>query len=260
MYREALFEIFMKKNWQTLPERLSFIAADRKMHPWAKSIGINRGTVEAMMNKGGMPGAETLRAINRCENASMEWLLEGRGNPFYVTACGTDLDAREALADLIESETWEATIVTDENRMALVLTQPGSFDIKDQRIDYTILEVIVGTIGRQTISDLRNRAVHAAGISQFYYVNTDVDTMNKLEGGQLGTYRICLAADALLSTKSPVLVNAYLVEKLEKFIKPSSGPKTMQETDLIESFRSLSADEREAVLKIAEKMAGGSKS
>lgn len=245
----------MKNTEQSLYDRLVLVLCDRKIYPWAQSIGISKGTVDSIKSKGGMPGAEVLRAINRCENVSLEWLLDGRGNPFYVTACASDEDARNVLHELLGPETWEATLVSDGDRYAFVLTQPGAFLVKDQEIRYTIMEVITGAIGPKTVVDIRNRGVHLMGLSGLYYVSVDRETMNKLETGQLGTYRICHSDNAVLKTRTLFLANPELVAKVEAFRVMDNGPRTKEEEELLENFRSMSSEGKEAFLKLVETVA-----
>lgn len=242
----------MNKSGGTIAERLTRLVGDRKIYPWAKSIGVSKGTIESIMGKGGMPGAETLGMIQRSENARLDWLLEGRGTPYYVTVCATDQAARSVLQDLLSDEQWEVTAVSDTQRLAFVLSQPGGYDVKDRHFDYTILEVIAGAIGPQSITEVRNRFVHHMGVTGLYYAQIEANQMRQIENGEVGTYHLFGAANAILKSRKPIFEESAV---FEKFMRDGEQIVAIEEVELLLNFRALGPGNQLAVKQVIAAMA-----
>lgn len=242
---EGILHKFMNKFGSTISERLAFVVGDRKIHPWAKSIGVSKGTIESVMNKGGMPGAETLGIIRRAENVRIDWLLEGRGTPFYVAPCASDQAAASLLDELLSEEQWEVTVVSDHHRLAFVLSQPGSHSVKDQFIDYTIVEVIVGPLGPASILTLRKRN------GTLFYTYLDAALMEQLEKGEIGTYKLFDREKGLLNARVPIDVTSPV---FDDFKDPSMPVVAIEEVELLLHYRMLDKDKKQAVQKIISAM------
>lgn len=246
----------MKLNLPTIPERITYLLDGRKAYPWALSIGISKGSMESVMKLGGMLGGEALSAIGRCENARVDWLLDGRGAPYSVACTTSDDDAAELLQDLLE-EHWNITIVTDGQRIALVLDQPGSFDVKGGKDDngvqqfrtiaYPIIEVMVGHIGRHTMELVRSRT--GKGVSLML---TTASVMTQIERGRMGTWRLLQAPDAALLNAEQIDARHRI---FSQFNQQELFPASKEEAILLDHYRAMSPENRNAVNQVATAMA-----
>lgn len=240
----------------SVPDRITHLLDGRKTYPWALSIGISKGSMESVMKLGGMLGGEALSAIGRCENARVDWVLDGRGAPYSVACVTSDESAEELLQDLLE-ENWRITIVTDSRRIALVLDQPGSFEVKDGKddagvqqyrtIDYSIIEVIVGHIGRHAMELVRSRIEHGVRL-----VLTTADAMTQIERGRVGTWRLLQAPDAILHDAQPIDARHRI---FTQFNQQELFPATADEAILLDHYRAMTPENRSAVNQVATAMA-----
>lgn len=229
----------------------------REKYPWGHSIGLGKGVIDGMTRTGSIPGGDTLSAIHRCENARIDWILDGRGPPYLVNSVTSDDDAKELLEQLLE-ERWRITIVTDSDRIALVLDQPGSFDVKDKKNDdgvqlyrtvpYTIVEIIAGIVGRNTMALVCTQAKQ--GTVRFMLTNAAV--MTQLGRGRLGTWRLLNAPDAVLAVvevidaKHPIFTQGAQADLF---------PATKDEAALLDHYRALPPEKRLAVEQVATALA-----
>jgi hypothetical protein len=242
----------MNNFGQSLPDRITHLLGDRKIHPWGKAIGISKGSLESIMKNGGMPGADTLTAIRRSENVNLTWLLEGKGAPYSVNTCSTDQAAAELLDTLTHDESWEVTLVSDGACAVLVLSQPGAYAIKDREVEYTIVEVIAGAIGQKTIATLRNNWVHGIGVLKMFYVTVDTATLEKIERGEVGTYRLFHALAALLKPRKAMHENEPLLLKL---LDAAGKPAKTEESTLLDLFRAMKPEDQQTALRVVEGLA-----
>jgi|GEM_PF-2350895 len=247
----------MKTKYPTLPDRINYLLDGRKLYPWAQSIGISKGSIEGVMKLGGMLGGDALSAIGRCENARVDWLLEARGKPYLVNCVTSDEEAKEVLEDLL-IERWNITIVSDGKRIALVLVQPGSFDVKDGKDDdgaqrfrtigYPIVEVIAGVIGHDTMDLVR-------GLAKQETVRMTLatpDVMTQIERGMIGTRRLFQAPGALLEAAEVINAKHRI---FTQFNQQELFPVTKDEAILLDHYRTMPPESRLAVNQVATAMA-----
>ena len=191
-----------------LADRLTYVLHGRMKHKWGKDIGITKSVIDSLW-KGKIPGADKLSPAIRAENLSLSWLLEGMGNPYLVNHCTSDEECYSVL-DEMYAEEWKTYIVTDGCQIAIVLTQPGSYQIKDDPYLYTIIEVLTGNIG----DDALNLVLDNVTNKTVFHIETSCSTMNDLIRGNVGTYQLLHAENALLS-------NAHLIQtKMDKQDQP----------------------------------------
>ncbi|WP_299538285.1 hypothetical protein [uncultured Herbaspirillum sp.] len=243
----------MNKELSPLAQRLEFLAAGRALHGWAKSIGLPKISIENVMKGNGL-SYESLAHLHRVENVRTDWLLEGRGSPFSVNACLCDESAHELLDELLV-ERWEVDVITDENRVAIVLSQPAQVQVKDGKdsaghqkyrdINYRLVEIVCGALGARTIA----RAT-AFGIHRVLQIGSDM--MKELEKGKLGSYFLFASPSALIPHAVQYAHAGKLFEKLEKGEQTASTP---EEKALLSSYRSMTADKRKAVSQVVLSMA-----
>jgi len=249
---KTYLHIFMDKH-ASIVERLLFVMDGRDKYPWGHSIGLGKGVIDGMTRTGSIPGGDTLVAIRKCENARIDWILDGTGEPYITSKVLNDVDALELLEELM-LETWSIYLLSDQRRKAIVLTRPGSFSVKDGKdgngeqqfrwVQYTIVEVIVGAIGTKTMDFLRRKAK----TRQVYFVQLSEQQMTSIERGLIGTYQLSknegiLSAPDAISDKHPVFTQTDGQESFDF---------TKEEIRVIDRLRSMSDDGREAVSRVID--------
>lgn len=188
--------INMTKNTS---ERLKTLLNGRKIHPWGTKIGLSK-TVISRLKQGIFPSTDKLRPVVRAENASINWLLDGVGQPFMVNYCDSDDDFLITLNEFYEEE-WKTHVLVDGISLTVVLTQPGSYSVDDVSYLYTIVEVLVGPMGDKTLRLIANKATD----TNTFFVETSTTDMRYLYKGQTGTFGLLHAADALLNKSQPLI-------------------------------------------------------
>ncbi|WP_422452454.1 hypothetical protein [Endozoicomonas sp. ALC066] len=134
-------------------KRLDVILAGRKLHPWAKALGVSRGAAENM-GKGVIPGSEILTAITRQENVSLNWLTTGKGTPFVVQKCVSPEEMSDLLDEYFLEQWWHINIYTDRSRLLFELELPASYEFKGTTINYTVREWLTGPVNEQVFNTL----------------------------------------------------------------------------------------------------------
>lgn len=238
----------------TIVDRLQSLLDGRDKYPWGQSIGLGKGVIDGMTRTGSTPGGDTLSAIARCENARIDWILDGRGAPYNVSCVTSDDVAAELLEELMAEDGWTITIVTDSRRIALVLDQVGSFEVKDGKdeggaqrfrtVEHSIVEVLVGNIGRLTLDQVR-RHPH---VSLAY---ADADVMTQLERGRIGTWRLLQHPDAVLRDAQRLDANDKFYTQ---FDQQQLFPATKDEAGLLGQIRALTPEGQSAVKQLVTAM------
>jgi hypothetical protein len=176
-----------------LEDRLEWLLNGRKIHKWGANIGLTK-TVITRLNQGIFPGADKLRPVVRAENVSLTWLLEGKGDKYLVNHCWSDIDCYECLQAYYD-EKWKTHLLVDGFNISIVLTQPGSYDIEGVTYLYTMVEVITGPINDKTLSLIAQQN----NDNNTFFVETSVADMQFLFKGNVGSYGLLHAADAILN-------------------------------------------------------------
>jgi hypothetical protein len=251
--KDYLHKFMDKPN--SIVDRLLFLMDGRDKYPWGQSIGLGKGVIDGMTRTGSIPGGETLVAIRKCENARIDWILDGTGEPFITSKVLNDEDAIELLDELL-AEQWCLYVLSHGVRLAVVLTRPGKFEVKDGKdgegkqqykwIDYTIVEVIVGIFGVKANTYLSN----LAQTTKMHLVKLSNEQMTSLEKGKIGTYHLCGADSGLLRNSSQVTSDDLVFKHV--------GQQTLftsSEEALLDSYRAITTDEQKAVTQIIQSMA-----
>ena len=247
----------MKNTLESIPTRITQLLSDRRPHTWAMSIGLSRGSMESVMKLGGMLGSEALSAIRRCENVRIDWLLDGRGQPYSTSCVTSDEAAVELLQELMTEQNWSINIVTDGYRRALVLEQPGNLDVKDGKaedgsqcfrtIHYSIIEVIVGHVGQQVMDLVRSHP-------QVSLARVGSDEMTEIEQGRVGTWQLLQAQNAILLGRQCIDATSQIYTQ---FGQEVLHPLTKDEAVFLEHYRAMTPKLRNAISQIATAMASG---
>lgn len=235
-------------------ERLDFLLNDRKKYSWGDQIGLNRGVIASMFDRGVVPKRETLLAIRRAENASPDWIASGDGRPYIVHRTISDEECAEEIRPYLEDEAWSVVLVTDHAALHVVLHQPAQHQMHPKEgdpfwVDYTLMEVFCPA-GRLTLDVVRELARGPISL-----INLHAGLMRRIATGEVGTYRLLLAQDAWLN-------NAATIDKQHKvFDWPKAGDSlSKEEQALVDNFRTMCPEQKAALKTVSDALAQSVKS
>jgi len=164
-----------------------YVLGDRKLTPWAQSLGLTKGMV-SRINEGHIPRPGVLSLIGRVEGVSLNWLMDGYGPPFHLTLVFEPAEAWNAAMAFVEDEAWAAYLLESKSDRALLLALPTSIEIDDTRVEYLAVEIL--TAG--PAMDWYRIAAHARGGAEQVVVSDR--TMQRIRRGEVGRYAL-LGAD-----------------------------------------------------------------
>jgi len=228
---------------------MAFLLAGRKKHPWGKSIGIGRGTIDRIF-AGQLPGGETLALIARAENASITWILEGAGSPYLSYLAVDESDFSRAIRAQRDDSWSVAYFLEGYGRCAVILSQPASYEVKSTggkttAIDHTAIEVIAGPTYIGIDVDL-------ASLGEVRRLPIDAETIDRLARGSYGTWQLLLADNAICRGAEAVPEVALPAGVAE------GGPKPYLDTDSLRSdIDRLPAELRAHLAAIVSAMVAG---
>jgi len=239
-------------------DRLQIVMDGREKYPWANSIGLGRGTIDGITRTGSVPGGDALAVIGRCENARIDWLLDGRGTPYRIACVTEDIDAAELLQEHIaDDQVQRITVITDGERIAIALDQAASFSAKDGKdesgqqrhrtVEYRELEVIVGNIGREALEVIRYQPA-----GRLHLVRTTSDVLKRVARGMVGSWRMLNAADAIVGSAVPLKHNDLF---FQQFNQQDMFPASRDEAILLDHYRAMQPVDRSALNQVATTMA-----
>lgn len=166
--------------------RLAFLIKDRKKTPWGKALGFTSPSITAIFS-GHVPGPEFLQAISRSENVNLNWLLTGKGQP-YITNFFSDAESFENNIDtMLSDEKWTVYVCSLSERTILVLTQPGQYEFKGKRINYTLCEIMIGPGSEELAKTLRQ---HLRFRDIYTAYDFPDEALYQMEIGEIGTYAL----------------------------------------------------------------------
>lgn len=229
--------------------RLQKVLDGRREYTWAKGLGINRGVIRNLKEKGVTPGWETLIAIRRAEGVNVEWLTEGLGEPYLVHRHLSDAECADAVALYLADEDWTVTLATDWTRHAVILTQPGSATLcgRAERVttyQYTITEILLGA-GKQTLDAI------AAGGRRLRLAELSRDRLLAILHGQAGSWRLLHAPDSWL--KGAREIDA--THRIFHDMPPTPHQLTHDEDHLLKLYRGMAAQQRATYKAIGDTLA-----
>ena len=237
---ETVNTIFTQSG-SSFRERLEFVAQERKLSPLMKSFGWAGGTIDRVLNDPAyIPGPQLLQTMARVENVSLDWAVDCVGAPFRTAHFPSDTEAAEYVTALRDETSWHATIYSDSTaRAVVVLSQPATVTFKRQRLRYTCIEVITGSIGKRSIAALD-------GLPRINKVKIDAPSLSALEGGHTaGTY-------LLTQAPHPPFQQAQPASELE--LREESKPYGMaaDEYRLLDNYRALSAQDKARAVRLLD--------
>jgi len=217
--------------------RINKILLGRKKHPWGKALGLKPARINSIF-EGAIPTADALQIIHQAEKVRIDWLLTGVGSPYQVRT-GSD----QSLAALVldwGQQGWRAVVVTDSDRLALLMMTEQRVGSGADAIQYDDIEVIA-SVGLNTLMT----AVDLPGVQ---VVESDRDTLSSILRGNIGPYQII--SSGLLQTGRP-LTDAD-ASRLRAVVAGTAVDEDAAR--LVSHFRNLKPSEKTAVLVIMSAM------
>lgn len=162
------------------------------MSPWLSGLGISPANT-SRVRKGQTPTTDFLSRLQRFEGARIDWLLTGKGTPYLITYCENPAECVEQVELVREEPGWCTYTVTDGERFALVMMLVANWsDDGKAPIGYVASETITVPGGMESPPQVRTEGRYE--ISR--------DTMTLLLNGELGSWRLWSADDALLKDEA----------------------------------------------------------
>jgi hypothetical protein len=173
---------------KSFEERLEVVLGDRKIHPWGKSLGMTRGTIQRL-KEGSFPDPEKLMPACRVENLSLSWLLFGLGTPYIVSMAVDGADAFELIDTWMAEEKWNLLIAQSDAGWLPVLYQPADLTLPDGSIiDYRAIQVISGNL-KGCESFLRER-IGTKSIPHWAQLSMQDADWRRLASGHMGSVEL----------------------------------------------------------------------
>jgi transcriptional regulator with XRE-family HTH domain len=214
------------------------------------SVGLTKATVDAIRNQGRTPSADVLMALSRCDNVSLHWLTDGRGSPYRINLIVSDADGWAILDELFQENSWILYEFTHPTSgVCLVLTQPGEFEIKGRVVSYTIVEIIAGDIGRNTLD--RVACAEKDGM-QILSAEVSEDEFDRLVSGMMGNYELLGWRNERGLIHTAIKGAPGILDQVEEQRIEYGHNLNNVEKLLIDKFRSLSVPDQKQLLSIAE--------
>lgn len=205
---------------------------------------MSKGTISRLF-EGRIPTADTLTAICRAENCSLSWLLDGKGAPYLVGHCDSDEECAERLDDLLAENGWSVYLLTDGERHALALVQPGQFDVKGRPVDYAILEMLAGPFGNRVAIQLSGCITSGTPVS---HVRLPAEHMTRVCRGEVGTHELLQREGGLLRFAVPATSHRQASIALLAVADTKGCYVDNDEKKLLAAWRSLDEPMRRAAL------------
>jgi len=241
-----------------ISERIQYLRGDRAVARWEKDAGIGTGNLHRALKEGQI-NDQNIRILCHYENASADWLIDGKGSPYRVSKSGSDFEMSERLQAYYddEAEHWTVTVIrkaSDGKPCAVALSMPGQYEVVQRgkdvplKVDYTILELLSGPVG-----PLSSQVICRAGWRAVKGVAVDDDAAADIAGGRAGTYALFFEPGYLLDapaldTQALAAIEAAVAESKNGYSVPLTAP----EHGLLKTYRALSADDKTRLAAIAE--------
>lgn len=224
--------------------RLAFLLRGRKPFVWNRAVRLSNGAVQRM-KEGKWPDPAKLVPACRIENASLTWLLEGRGTPYLVHVASTEDQAIEHTRALLEdAPDLSRLIVYSALGACFVLHEPREgLDEKGEAYRYTAMEVITGVPASAPLA----AAFRSAGTGKIEALRIPDDAWRRLASGWMGTAELFGSED---EKGLAVAAKAISLPELEQQLPANGTGLGDEERRVIQALRGLGPAEREMVLRM----------
>ncbi|MBF0417189.1 MAG: helix-turn-helix transcriptional regulator [Magnetococcales bacterium] len=181
-------EMFLEGAKGTVRDRLvrMLAATERDVEGWLHGLGVGHPhTASLEVVNGDIWNQRFIERVCRLEGMRDAWLLHGEGSPFPGGRMRHDEEAVKRLRELLSCEErgWHVYLVTDRAVFCVVMIAPAWSEQSDgQTDDYTLMEVIGGSVGRRTLSEVRG----LLGSLAIYVLVVPSASLRRLVNGWLG--------------------------------------------------------------------------
>jgi len=229
--------------------RINWLLGPRQKHPWGRGLGLRNSRIDSIF-KGIPPQVDGLEKIHRAERVNLHWLITGDGAPFVVPVFRDDAETAEALrARLGDGRDYRLHILAGRAECAVVLTIPVVVEYQGD-LEASFTDVLVfQPAGERTLgvaAEWRDRLV----------LPVDSTVLAQLRAGWMGPRDLLGApgSPGLLGGARPA--TAEEVRRVAEQAAAYQASAPVDEQRLVACYRRLEARQKEAVLVIAEGMAG----
>lgn len=227
--------------------RFDELSEGRDLKHWLVPFGVSGPALTRMRKDGTKPSVDTLLAISRAENTSVDWLLYAHGAPFITNNVMDDTDGYRLLNGMLEKTGWRGYLVNGKDVLgySLVLVRAGHDVVKGKTIDYSIVEIIAGRLGPKTQAEFLNR------LDAPKYLKLKPDEFQRLTSGHMGNYELLgwRGEPGLLSAAIDIdSTNDYQIKEPAKNFAELSDSEQL----LIQKYRRLSTTAQAQLLTIAD--------
>lgn len=222
--------------------RLKRLLAGRQPYPWGLRLGLNKQTINRLVNLQIPPSSKFLSRICRVERANLSWLLEGLGAPFVVSHFADGDGAANHLEARLAEREWRIYLVRGGQRHCVVLAHPAQLADDRWSIDYTHIEVVAGAIGPAALNVL----LESASGEVIYETDLRHAAFARLVEGDVGN-------DELLGW----LQDAAAVDSLapEDHADYLAGELPAAEREFMEDWRDLRESDRQIIANLLRRLA-----
>ncbi|WP_422134971.1 hypothetical protein [Endozoicomonas sp. ALD040] len=241
-------------------ERISAILHGRKLYPWAQALNISSG-IARRIGQNVIPGSEILTAICRTENVSLNWLLDGRGNPYLIDRCDSDEVLAEQLAHHFEDCAYKVHLIHDGSDLVIELSEKAQLEYKGKCVDYVEYEYLTGSLGEKTRKILLEQ--YKLDPNQWFDALLEPNSVQKLQKGVMGPFQL-YGDDKIPGYLAPVWIETSgvlekLLDNCTQFVRSLGEIDTqlmravitlVEETEMLEAT-TLSVDQRARIYTTA---------
>lgn len=177
----------MTEDKEQFLARLDWLLGGRKRSPWAQALGFSGGTLTRLGSPTKpIPGPTELRAIMWSENVSLNWLCEGIGPKFMMTATKRSEEFYRFVTDELGDDFTQINLFHDgSGNAAIVFSRPATRVYKGEtHYRYDAINLITGELSGKLEHALSPFAQEVAT----YRIASDV--LLEIEEGEYGTYRL----------------------------------------------------------------------
>ncbi|MGR8931923.1 MAG: hypothetical protein ACU836_14920 [Gammaproteobacteria bacterium] len=246
-------------KFMSVSDRLAWLKGKRPVAVWERETGIARGNLDRAL-KDGKLSEENIRKLCRVENMRSDWLLIGRGTPFYVAEFVSDQAFADALLNYFadEGQRWTLTVIRRKSNgmpCVVALTMPTSNQTANDRQPSAqmTVELLSGPIGVET-----SKVVCRPDWGRVQGLGLDDDIVRRMQCGEVGTYELLFSPGYLLQASD---LDSKVLAAISEGVavgEQKNGyviPLTPDERSMLNRYRALSGDDKARLAAISDALA-----
>ncbi|MBF0438258.1 MAG: helix-turn-helix transcriptional regulator [Magnetococcales bacterium] len=179
--------MFLEGAKRTIRDRLVEVldSTGRDVEDWMVSMGMDSRIFLGVEEEVTGSQEAMIRRVEHVEGLRRDWLLNGQGTPFSGGRYWSDVEACERLALVLAGEGgWHVYLVTDRTLFCVVMIAPAWAESEESgQYEYTVMEVVGGAVGRQTLTYVRQ----LFGKYALYVVVVETENLIRLVDGWMGS-------------------------------------------------------------------------